>query len=74
MSALLHDLLSRLDQWHDTLQHLGWLGVLGFAIGLVVLQMVFIPLAVFAVAAGAIFGFWKGVCSPSPSVPMLGRS
>jgi len=61
MSALLHDLLSRLDQWHDTLQHLGWLGVFGFAVGLVVLQMAFIPLAVFAVAAGAIFGFWKGV-------------
>src|ERR1700710_1075876 len=61
MSALLHDLLSRLDQWHDTLQHLGWLGVLGFAIGLVVLQMAFIPLSVFAIAAGAIFGFWEGV-------------
>jgi len=61
MSALLHDLLARLDQWHATLQQLGWLGVLGYAIGLIVLQMVFIPLAVFAVAAGAIFGFWKGV-------------
>jgi len=61
MSALLHDLLSRLDQWHDTLQQLGWLGVLGFAIALVVLQMAFIPLAVFAVASGAIFGFWKGL-------------
>ena len=61
MSALLHDLLLRLDQWHDTLQQLGWLGVLGYAAGLIVLQMVFIPLAVFAVAAGAIFGFWKGV-------------
>lgn len=61
MSALLHDLLARLDQWHDTLQHLGWLGVLGYAVGLVVLQMFFIPLAVFGIAAGAIFGFWKGV-------------
>jgi uncharacterized membrane protein YdjX (TVP38/TMEM64 family) len=61
MSALLHDLLSRLDQWHDTLQSLGWLGVLGYAIGLVVLQMIFIPLSVFGIAAGAIFGFWKGI-------------
>ena len=61
MSALLHDLLLRLDQWHATLQQLGWVGVLGYAIGLVVLQMAFVPLAVFGVAAGAIFGFWKGV-------------
>ncbi len=61
MSALLHHLLARLELWHDTLQHLGWLGVLGYAAGLVLLQMLFIPLAVFGVAAGAIFGFWKGV-------------
>jgi uncharacterized membrane protein YdjX (TVP38/TMEM64 family) len=61
MSALLHDLLARLDQWHDTLQQLGWLGVLGYSVALVLLQMVFIPLAVFGIAAGAIFGFWKGV-------------
>jgi uncharacterized membrane protein YdjX (TVP38/TMEM64 family) len=61
MSALLHDLLSRLDQWHDTLQQLGWIGVLGYAIALVILQMIFIPLAVFGMAGGAIFGFWKGV-------------
>lgn len=61
MSALLHDLLLRLDQWHDTLQQLGWIGVLGYSVGLVVLQMVFIPLSVFGIAAGAIFGFWRGV-------------
>ena len=61
MSAILHQLLTSLDQWHQTLQQLGWLGVLGFAAGLLVLQMVFIPLSVFAVAAGAIFGFWKGI-------------
>jgi uncharacterized membrane protein YdjX (TVP38/TMEM64 family) len=59
MSALLQHLLSYLEQWHDTLQQLGWLGVLGFAAGLLGLQMVFVPLAGFAVAAGAIFGFWK---------------
>lgn len=61
MSALLHDLLSRLDQWHTTLQAWGWLGVFGYALAIVVLQMGFIPLAIFAIAAGAIFGFWKGV-------------
>jgi uncharacterized membrane protein YdjX (TVP38/TMEM64 family) len=61
MSALLHDLLTRLDQWHTTLQAWGWLGVFGYAFALVLLQMAFIPLAVFGVAAGAIFGFWKGV-------------
>jgi len=60
MSAILQHLLARLDLWHDTLQHLGWLGVLGFAAGMLGLQMAFVPLAVFAVAAGAIFGFWKG--------------
>ena len=61
MPAILQHLLTRLDLWHDTLQHLGWLGVLGYAVGLVPLQMVFIPLSIFAVAAGAIFGFWKGL-------------
>lgn len=61
MAAILQHLLSRLDLWHDTLRAWGWLGLLGFSFGLVLLQMIFIPLAVFAVAAGAIFGFWKGV-------------
>ena len=61
MSAILQHLLARLDLWHDTLQQLGWLGLLGYALGLVALQMVFIPLSVFGVAAGAIFGFWKGI-------------
>jgi uncharacterized membrane protein YdjX (TVP38/TMEM64 family) len=59
MSAIVQHLLDRLDLWHDSLQQLGWLGVFGFAAGLVVLQMAFVPLSVFAVAGGAIFGFWK---------------
>jgi uncharacterized membrane protein YdjX (TVP38/TMEM64 family) len=59
MSGITQHLLDRLDLWHDTLLQLGWLGVFGFAAGLIVLQMVFIPLSVFAVAGGAIFGFWK---------------
>jgi uncharacterized membrane protein YdjX (TVP38/TMEM64 family) len=61
MSAIIQHLLSRLDLWHDSLQQLGWLGVLGFAAGMLLLQMFFIPLSVFAVGAGAIFGFWKGL-------------
>jgi uncharacterized membrane protein YdjX (TVP38/TMEM64 family) len=61
MSALLHHLLNYVGNSRDTLLHLGWLGVLGYAVGLVGLQMVFIPLAVFGIAAGYIFGFWKGV-------------
>jgi uncharacterized membrane protein YdjX (TVP38/TMEM64 family) len=61
MAALIQQLLAQLNAWHDTLQHLGWLGVLAYAAGLVVLQMVFIPLSIFGVAAGALFGFWKGL-------------
>jgi uncharacterized membrane protein YdjX (TVP38/TMEM64 family) len=61
MSAIIQHLLARLDLWHDTLQQLGWLGVFGFSIALVLLQMAFLPLSIFAVGAGAIFGFWKGV-------------
>jgi len=60
MSAIVNHLLSRLDLWQHSLLQLGWLGVLGFALGMVGLQMVFIPLSIFAVAAGAIFGFWEG--------------
>ena len=61
MSAILQHLLAQLDLWHDKLQQLGWLGVLGFAVGLILLQMALIPLSVFGIAAGAIFGFWEGV-------------
>ena len=61
MSAVLQHLLSRLDLWHDTLQQWGWLGLLGYTGCLVLLQMVLIPLSVFGIAAGAIFGFWQGV-------------
>ena len=46
-------------QWQGTLQSYGWLGVLGFALAMAVFQMALIPLSVFALAAGAIFGFQK---------------
>jgi uncharacterized membrane protein YdjX (TVP38/TMEM64 family) len=61
MSALLQHLLSYLNTWHDSLQSYGWWGVWAYALALVVLQMALVPLAVFGIAAGAIFGFWKGV-------------
>ena len=46
-------------QWQGTLQAYGWLGVFAFALALAILQMGLIPLSVFAVAGGAIFGFQK---------------
>ena len=61
MSALLSVFLQYLNAWHDTLQHLGWIGVLAYAAGVVLLGMVLTPLAPFGLAAGAIFGFWGGV-------------
>ena len=55
--------LHYLNSWHDALQSLGWIGVVAYAAGLVVLGMIFTPLAPFAVAAGVIFGFWGGVAA-----------
>jgi len=46
-------------QWQGTLQAYGWWGVLAFALALAVLQMGLIPLSIFAVAGGMIFGFEK---------------
>jgi uncharacterized membrane protein YdjX (TVP38/TMEM64 family) len=54
-------LLQYLNSWHDTLQHLGWIGVLAYSGGLVVLGLILTPLAPFALGAGAIFGVWGGV-------------
>ena len=53
--------LQYLNSWHETLQHLGWIGVLAYAGVLVILGMILTPLAPFGVAAGVIFGFWGGV-------------
>src|SRR5262249_16232794 len=59
MSHLLQHLLGRLTELQGTLQSYGWLGVAAFALALAVLQMGLVPLAVFAVAGGFIFGFPK---------------
>ena len=56
----MHRLTDLLLASHDKFQHLGWLGVLAYAGALVLLQMVIIPLAPTALAAGGVFGFWKG--------------
>src|SRR5258708_5990011 len=61
MSRLLQQLLAQLMEWQGTLQGYGWLGLLAFAVGMAVLQMALVPLSVFAIAAGAIFGFEKAV-------------
>ena len=44
-------------EWQGALQSYGWLGVAAFALALAVLQMALIPLSIFAIAGGAIFGF-----------------
>jgi uncharacterized membrane protein YdjX (TVP38/TMEM64 family) len=59
MSHLLQQLMAHLMQWQGTLQAYGWWGVLAFALALAVLQMGLIPLSIFAVAGGMIFGFEK---------------
>jgi uncharacterized membrane protein YdjX (TVP38/TMEM64 family) len=61
MAAFIQQLLTQLASWQEMLQQFGWVGLLAYAGGLVLLQMVLVPLALFAVAAGAIFGFWKGL-------------
>jgi uncharacterized membrane protein YdjX (TVP38/TMEM64 family) len=57
MSKLLQQLLAQLMEWQDTLQSYGWLGLAAFALALVFLQMALVPLSIFALAGGAIFGF-----------------
>jgi uncharacterized membrane protein YdjX (TVP38/TMEM64 family) len=57
MSHLLQQLIAQLMEWQGTLQSFGWLGLAAFALALVLLQMALIPLSVFAIAGGAIFGF-----------------
>lgn len=59
MSHLLQQLLGWLMEWQGSILEYGWLGLAGFAIGLAALQMALVPLSIFAIAAGAIFGFEK---------------
>ena len=56
----MHRLTDLLRDSHDKFQQFGWLGVLGYAVAVVLLQMVMVPLSPVALAAGAGFGFWKG--------------
>lgn len=58
MSNLLQQLVAQLLEWQGALQSFGWWGLAAFAAALVFLQMALIPLSVFAIAGGAIFGFW----------------
>ena len=56
----MHRLTDLLRDSHDKFQQFGWLGVLAYALAVVLLQMVIVPLSPVALAAGAGFGFWKG--------------
>ncbi|MEO7319777.1 MAG: TVP38/TMEM64 family protein [Chthoniobacteraceae bacterium] len=59
MSQFVQQILAQLLQWQVMLQSYGWLGVALFAIGVACVQMALIPLSIFAVAAGVIFGVEK---------------
>jgi len=54
-------ILEQFTSWHDAFQRLGFLGWLAYVVGIVVLQMFFIPLSPVAIGAGAIFGFRGGL-------------
>ncbi len=56
----MHRLTDLLLASHEKFAQLGWLGVLAYAGALVLLQMVIVPLAPFALGAGGIFGFLQG--------------
>lgn len=47
-------------QWQHYFQDLGFLGMAGYALVMVVLQVFCAPLSPAAVAAGMIFGLWRG--------------
>ena len=56
----MHRLTDLVLSSHDKFAHFGWLGVLAYAGSIVLMQMVIVPLAPFALGAGGIFGFWQG--------------
>jgi uncharacterized membrane protein YdjX (TVP38/TMEM64 family) len=60
MASITENITHLLAQSQATFQHLGALGVLAYAAGLVVLDAAILPLSPFALGAGAIFGFWGG--------------
>lgn len=57
----MQQLTASLLAWLDQFQHLGWPGVFAYAGGIVLLQLVGIPLSPFALGAGGVFGFWQGL-------------
>jgi uncharacterized membrane protein YdjX (TVP38/TMEM64 family) len=61
MASITEFITHLLAQSQETFQHLGALGILIYSAGMVVLGAAILPLSPFAVAAGAIFGFWGGV-------------
>ena len=56
----MHRLTDLLLQYHDKFAHLGWFGVFAYSVGIVLLQMIGIPLSPAAIGAGGVFGFWQG--------------
>jgi uncharacterized membrane protein YdjX (TVP38/TMEM64 family) len=60
MASITEFITHLLAQSQETFQHLGALGVLIYSAGIVALGVAILPLSPFAVAAGAIFGFWGG--------------
>ena len=56
MSALSQQIL----QWQHFFQELGWLGVLAYALLILVVQIACIPLSPLAIAVGLIFGVGRG--------------
>jgi uncharacterized membrane protein YdjX (TVP38/TMEM64 family) len=61
MASITEFITHLLAQSQETFQHWGALGVLIYAAGILGLCVVILPLSPFAVAAGAIFGFWGGL-------------
>jgi uncharacterized membrane protein YdjX (TVP38/TMEM64 family) len=60
MASITEFITHLLAQSQETFHHLGALGVFLYAAGIVVLGAAILPLSPFAIAAGAIFGFWGG--------------
>lgn len=56
----MHRFTDLLLQYHDKFEHLGWFGVFAYSVGIILLQMIGIPLSPAAIGAGGVFGFWKG--------------
>ena len=58
-------LMSWIESSRGYFEHLGWLGVLLFALVITAAQMVVLPVSPLALATGVIFGFWGGLLTTS---------